>query len=126
MNDRMVKYFISRKPCVMNLISQQFNYSLNSGSIILKKINATRNFLAEKSNNGTEDMKWIVRFLYCPRCGLRTPNSEILTYFKGHCPSCGCRMIEEGPLPHSSNNQNDHIEKSSLNRNFKFQKNMLI
>ncbi|MGA9291666.1 MAG: hypothetical protein WBV81_03695 [Ignavibacteriaceae bacterium] len=85
-----------------------------------------RNFPAEKSNKETEDTERRVRFLYCPRCGLRTPNSEILTYFGCHCPSCRCGMIDEGSLLHPSNNQNDHIEKSSLNRNFKFQKNMLI
>ncbi len=118
MNDRMIKYFISQKPCIQNLILQQFNNSLNSRSLILKKLYVTRNFLTEKSNNGTEDSEKTVRFLYCPRCGLRMPNAEILAYYGGYCPSCGCRMIEEGPLPYSSNNQKDNI-KSATYGNFK-------
>jgi hypothetical protein len=40
-------------------------------------------------------------FLYCPRCGLRKPISEILDYYSGFCPTCGYRMIEELYLPYT-------------------------
>lgn len=40
-------------------------------------------------------------FLFCPRCGLRKPNSELLGYYGGYCPVCGCRMKEEHYLPYS-------------------------
>ena len=42
----------------------------------------------------------VTRFLYCPRCGLRKPASEIFGYYAGKCPSCGCKMIPEGSLPY--------------------------
>jgi len=106
----------------MGLGLDRIDNRMNYASLIYKKQHLMRNFLAEKSNKETEDTERRVRFFYCPRCGLRTLNSEILIYFGSHCPSCGCRMIDEGSLLHPSNNQNDHIEKSSLNRNSNFKK----
>jgi len=48
----------------------------------------------------SEIIKIKTGFLYCPRCGLRKPKPEILDYYSGHCPACGCRMIEETFLPY--------------------------
>lgn len=41
-------------------------------------------------------------FLFCPRCGLRKPKSEIQNYYGGHCPYCGYSMIDEYYIPYNS------------------------
>jgi hypothetical protein len=61
--------------------------------VVVKKRNIMRDVL-----NKT---KFQIRFLFCPRCGLRKPADEIFGYFGGHCPSCGCRMLEEGSIPYT-------------------------
>jgi hypothetical protein len=96
------------------VILQQLNARQNFSSVNLEKIGALRNFLIDKSNNEMKDVKWTVRFLYCPRCGLRIPNSKILVCYHGYCPMCGCRMIEEGALPYISNNQKNNIKSAMM------------
>ena len=50
-----------------------------------------------------------IRFLYCPRCGLRKPASSIFGYYGGRCPACGSRMIERNSLLNISGNSKQSL-----------------
>ncbi|RKY97771.1 MAG: hypothetical protein DRQ13_04265, partial [Ignavibacteriae bacterium] len=74
--------------------------------IFIERIVKVKDLIAEEADNGIEAMDGIeiktkgkTEFLYCPRCGLRKPKNEIFGYYGGYCPSCGTRMVDEGPLP---------------------------
>ncbi len=77
--------------------------------IFIEKIVKVKDLIAGGTDKGEEVMEGIENktqyktgFLYCPRCGLRKPKNEIFGYYGGYCPSCGTRMIDEGPLPFTS------------------------
>jgi len=96
----------------LNSVFRHFQNFQNMEALIFsERIGIFNKLITEEADKGKENMEGIlnksksrIRFLYCPRCGLRRPVSEVLGYYGGHCPSCGCRMVEEGPLPYISKN----------------------
>ena len=94
----------------LNLVFQDLRNAQSAEALIfIEKILKAKDLIAGEADKGIEAMEGIVikakgktGFLYCPRCGLRKPKNEIFGYYGGYCPSCGTRMVDEGPLPFTS------------------------
>ena len=99
----------------LNLVFPDLRNARNAEALIfIGKIWKTKGLIVGEADKGEEAMEGIVintkrktGFLFCPRCGLRKPKNEIFGYYGGCCPSCGTRMVVEGPLPYSSKNPNN-------------------
>jgi len=98
--------FNSTKSWKSNLIFLHHSEYLKHirNNIFRKESMNIKNLASEEAEKGLEQMEGVIkekgkiRFLYCPRCALRKPDSEILGYYGGFCPSCGGRMVIEEPL----------------------------
>lgn len=97
----------------LGMLSSVFQDLWNAQSaevlIFIGKIVKAKDLFAGEADKGIEVMDGIAiktksksGFLYCPRCGLRKPKNEIFGYYGGYCPSCGTRMVDEGPLHFTS------------------------
>lgn len=51
----------------------------------------------ERLEGNRINIKLTTGFLFCPRCGFRRPKEKGVKC----CPSCGCKLIEEGSLPYT-------------------------
>ena len=122
-NDRKSKYCNFNKPWRLNLRLQKLKSNWNAESLISKKIDLAQYLLRLRINNEIKNAEAPVNqfkggALYCPRCGLRIPISQILGYYGGHCPYCGHRMVAEPSLPYTSNKSKNKIKTSALENYF--------
>jgi len=100
-------------------LSLVFQDLRNAQSVIaltfIGKIWGIKDLLNGEEDKGEEVMERIktkaeriTGFLYCPRCGLRRPKSEMSGYYNGCCPVCGSKMVEEGLIPYYSKEYQSH------------------
>jgi hypothetical protein len=108
----------------LNLEFQDLQNVLSAEAVTFTEmIEKAEDLIASEEDKGVETMERITSkansrtgFLFCPRCGLRKPKNEIRGYHGGHCPVCGCRMVEEGPLPYTSK-KSTHIRQHYFDLN---------
>lgn len=80
-------------PNVLSVEVQIFTERMEEEDLIVREKGREMECLKKNKIN----IKSITGFLFCPRCGLRRPKVKGIKC----CPSCGCKLIEEGSLPYT-------------------------